>query len=339
MNTNTSFAPKSRNSILPNRSGKAAGAVIAVVAIIAIAALVWFFVFRSGGGASGGMVSKYIPKDVTAYGGVDMAGLMSSDVYKAFKPQVDAALSAGPMKEATEKTGVTPEKISALAFAMGATPADMLVTVKGDLDAEKINAAMKEQMKEGFAEIDLEGSKFVNLGMGGYSFGDDGVMIGGTQNMVASALKVSKGGESVEKSADLPALAKNVDTGATFWAVGAVPKDAIENAKSIPMVGNLVGSVTHTALSVDVGSGLNIQLAVKMGSDDAATQAKTAIDGFVAMGKTEAEKVPDIGADLKKVIDGLKVEVSGSILKFSVEIDSATTNKFIEMAKKQGGLG
>lgn len=349
MNQVMGNAAGGRRSLIPNRSGKAVPIVLGVIVLAAIAFAVWWFAFRKAGGEASKLISSYIPKDVQVVGGLDVKGFYDSTIYKELGPELEKQITGEKeYKEFAEKTGFDFKKVETVAFGASQLPLPMragteekdpkfVAVVKGSWDNAKMMAFMKEQAGDGGEEKDLEGVKaFVDKrGKGAMGFPADGLLLAGTPDTFTTAVKLSKGtGESVDSNAELSAIRKFVDEGATLWFAMAIPKEALEAAPG----GEMFGKASHMALSVDLGSGIELKSAVKMGSSEEATKAQTQIKMGIGLAAGFAASVPDVGEDLKKIVEGVKVEVDGDVLTVSASASADTVKKLIEVGKKQGML-
>ncbi|GMV40481.1 MAG: hypothetical protein AMXMBFR64_21970 [Myxococcales bacterium] len=332
-----------------NRSGKAAPIILGVVVLAAIAFAVWWFAFRKAGGDASKLVTNYIPKDVQVVGGFDVKGFYDSTIYKELGPEIEKKINGDKsFKEMSDKAGFDYKKVATIAFGASKLPMPMargsedgdpkfVAVVTGSWDSTKMMGFLKESAGEKGEEKDIEGVKTITdkRGKGTVGFPADGVLLAGTPEMFGTAVKLSKGtGESVDANADLKAIRKHVDEGATFWMAMAIPKEALEATPGAEMF----GKASHVALSVDLGGGIELKSAIKMASAEEATKAQTQIKMGIGLGAGFAASVPDIGEDLKKIVESVKVEVAGDVLTMSASASADQVKKLIEAGKKQGML-
>jgi hypothetical protein len=334
-------------SILPNRSGKAAPIILGVIVLAAIGVAVWWFAFRKGGGEASKLASNYIPKDVQVVGGFDAAEFYNSAIYKELGPEIEKKLADDKQfQEMTTKAGFDYKKVEAVAFGvsnisgmMGRSgeekaPPKFVAAVKGTFDSAKMMTFLKESAGSKAEEKDLEGVKAIVAGNEGAvgMLGDD-VLLAASPDWFATSVKLSKGtGDSVEKNADLAGIRGHIDDGATFWVAAALPKEAMEAAPG----GEMFAKASFAAFSVDLSSGIDLKSAIKMGSGDDANKASSQIKMGIGLASGFAASVPDIGETLKKLVEGVKVEVDGDVLKVTASASSDDVKKLIEAGKKQG---
>ena len=337
-----------RSSILPNRSGKAAPIVLGIIVLAAIGVAVWWFVLRGGGGEAAKLVSSYIPKDVQVVGGVDVKGFYDSTVYKELGPDIEKKLSEDKnYKAMSEKSGFDYKKVETIVFGasditamMGRSGGDkkdpkFVAAVKGGWDAAKMMGYMKEMAGDKAEEKDVEGVKALadKKGKGTVGFIGDDVLLAATPDFFAQSVKLQKGtGESADNNADLKAVRGQIDEGATFWIAAVLPKEAMEAAPGAEMF----GKASHAAISINFGSGIELKTAVKMASKEEATKAQSQIQMGIGMAGGFAAGVPEVGEDLKKLVDSVKVEVDGDMLKISASASQDVVKKLIDTGKKQG---
>lgn len=338
-----------RPSLRVNRSGKAAPIILGIVVLAAIGFAVWWFAFRTGGGQASKLVTNYIPKDVQVVGGLDVKGFYDSAIYKELGPLLEKKLAEDKgYKEMSEKAGFDYKKVETVAFGASKLPMPMrsgsdeadpkfVAVVTGTWDSAKMMGFMKETAGEASEEKDFDGVKAIvdKGGKGALGFPSDGVLLAGSPDMFGTAIKLSKGtGESVDANVELAAIRKHVNEGATLWIAMAIPKEALAAAPG----GEMFGKASYVALSVDLGSGIDLKSAVKMGSGEEATKAQTQIKMGIGLAAGFAASVPDIGEDLKKIVETVKVEVDGDILTVTATASADQVKKLIEAGKKQGML-
>lgn len=345
MNQFQGNATGARRSLLPNRSGKAVPIVLGVIVVAAIAFAVYWFAFRKAGGDASKLVTSYIPKEVQVVGGLDVKGFYASPLYADLGDFEKKITEDKKFKAMSEKTGFDYKKVETVAFGIGDVTSMMgragdgekapkfVAVVKGSWDSAKMMSSMKEMAGDKAEEKDIEGVKaMVSKGVSA-GFPAEGVMLAGSADMFATAIKLSKGtGESVDANAEIGAVRKFVDEGATFWVAGVVPKEAAGQ-----MPGDF-GTPSAGALSISLASGIEVKGAVKLASAEEATKAQTQLKMGIGLASGFAASVPDVGEDLKKIVEGVKIEASNDVLTVSASASADVVKKLIAAGKKQGML-
>lgn len=334
-----------------NRRGNAKLIIIGAIALVAIAALIYFLMGGGGGGEGQKVASSVIPSNVAAYGAVDGKGLRDSALYKSFQTEIDAAMAAGPVKEAMEKSGLKPDSFDSLVFGVESYdqsgPPKAVMALSGSFDGAKVIAAIKEEAGEGSVEKDLEGKKFHSDPSGEMGVVDmgNGMLLFGSEGMVGQALKVSAGGaDSVAKNEGLKAVAGAIDTGATMFMAGAMPKEAaaVGDAPFLPGGLGEVAKATHFGVSVDLSSGITLKSSMAMASEDGAKAFAEGLPAAISMAKGGLgmamagggdNPMAALKGDLEAVLDSVKAQANGKIAVVSMTVSQDTVDKIIKMAK------
>jgi hypothetical protein len=325
--------------------GNAKVVVIAVVAV-ALLAVVAYFVLSGGGGGSD-VTSRFIPKEASVVGSVNVAGLLKSPMYKHVEPMVKEAQEGAEYKAIQEKTGFQLDQLHTVAFGMtdvgatGGEPAGV-AAITGSFDANKLIAEAKSSMGEGAEETDISGVKFVSSpgDPGGVAAFDASTLLAGTKDAVGKAVQVAGGSaESTAKNEGLAAVRKRIDTGATFWVVGAVPKEAMAMGEGmLPPGMDAIKKLTHGGMSVDLKSGVAIKVVGELGTEEDAKAVAAQVQGLLGMARGFGMgAVPEeMKADVNKVLDGITFGNDGTAAVITVSVDQATVDTLVEAAKKQG---
>ncbi|TNF25303.1 MAG: hypothetical protein EP329_23375 [Deltaproteobacteria bacterium] len=314
------------SSVLARRPrGKAPIALIAILAVVVIA-VVLFLVLRGGGGggAAAQLASAHIPAEADYVGGVDVQGVLKSDLFKS--ALADAGLSLDAVDKQLAEQGIKLTDLKTLAFGAiqgeGGVPSGVIAIGNGAFDATKVKGAITSakmaelaamgEMPVRFEEIEVIDPQTVVLGSG---------------DLVKKSMGIASGAsKSVDSREELKALRASVDQGATFWFAGPVPK-GMERMGGLGMLGGGdLGEPTHIAVSANIGSKIDVRLAIRFASGDAGAAASQ-LDSMLGLAAGMAEG-PE--ADL---LSSLDISGSGQVMTVSVTL----TKDFIEKAAKGGG--
>jgi len=322
------------SSVLARRPrGKAPVALIAIIAVVAIAVVLFFLLRGGGGGAAADLASAHIPAEADYVGGVDVQGMLKSDLVKGLLTENGMSIDAVSAKLAEQ--GIKLEDLKTLAFGAvlgeGGVPSGIIAVGKGTFDATKVKGAIDGAKMAELAAMGDMPVKFEQI-----EVADPQTVVLGSGDLVAKSMGIAGGSsKSVDSREELKALRAAIDQGATFWFAGPVPAGmggmgGLSGLGMLAGPGNDLGDPTHIAVSANIGSTLDVRLAVRFSSGDVgavASQMDSAL-GMMSglMSGPEAE-----------LLDSLDISGSGQVLTISASL----SKDLIEKAAKGelGGMG
>ncbi|PIE18190.1 MAG: hypothetical protein CSA66_05050 [Proteobacteria bacterium] len=309
-----------------DRRGNAAVIIIGVVAVAAIAFAVYWFALRGGGGEASKLVSGFVPVEADFVGGVDVDGVVKSELIKGIAASQGVKLDA--VKAKLAERGLDLDTLKTLAFGAdapegGQMPTDFVAVATGTFDATALKGAMATA-KVAAAAKGVKGLDLSNL-----EVLDSGLVIGGSGSLLDKSKALAGGsGRSADDNADLKAVRGAINEGATFWIAGPIPADVpLDGLDMMGSLGTKVGKPTHFAISADASNKLELEVAVRF--DGEVSDMVNQLEGMLSMAKAFAS------GPQGEVLDSLDLGGSGQILRASLRLSQAA----IETLAKQDGEG
>lgn len=274
-----------------------------------------------GGGADS---AKLIPDAATMVVGVDVAGLLKSDVYTSNKDMIEKG-DAKEMMDAAAACNVPMDKWKSVTVGMDMTKNAFAAVVNADgIGKEENLTCMHGKIKEkkGSEPWKLEekdGKKVLTMEDGGVGYiVNEGSLVVASKDWAASVKDLIDGkGKSVFDGA-LKDVIGRADTGKTIWGAGTLPAEMLK--------GSPADGAKDAAGSIDLSGGVAVAASVGFGSADDATKKKDELKAaFDALkGAAGAKGVP------QAVVDSVTIDASGSAVTFAVKASSDDVKKIKE---------
>ncbi|MCA9709149.1 MAG: hypothetical protein KDK70_25115 [Myxococcales bacterium] len=284
------------------------------------------------GGA--GDAAKYIPEAATVVGGVNIAAVQESQPWKDNKGMLESqgkevldAMSAcnlGLDKWKSVTFGVDPnspdEKMAAVVVADGLGKKENLDCAAGKL---------KEKVGEDPWTAEEDGKVLkMKDGTVAYVVNENTLAVAG-KGWAEDVKKLTAGEGKSAFDGSLKDVIGRTDTSKHIWFAGLVP----DSAKGMAKAAGDVGDPKDVAGWMDVGSGLEVFLAVGFASGDEATKAKDAGEaawtGFKGM-------IGQFGVP-QGVIDSVKFDTSGNAATVTAKASSEDLTAIQAKVKEQMG--
>ncbi len=284
------------------------------------------------GGASSDPV-KLVPDVATMVGGVNVKGLMSSQLYADHKETFESG-ETKEMMEAAKGCKLDPNGVSGMVF--GADPASngfvVVISAPGIGKEDNLNCiAGKVKEKAGEDPWTLEekdGKKVLSMQGGegiGYLVGDDMIAVAST-SWADSVKQLIDGKGAAAVDGTLKDLVGRAPKDKHIWFAGSIPADAAAGLKGTPGE-----SVKDFSGGLDVSNGLAVSLAAGVGTPENATalqgELQKQFDGLKGM-------APAIGIP-QGVVDSVKIAAAEA----SVTVHLSASNDDLKALKdKMGGM-
>lgn len=249
------------------------------VALLGVAAC------KGGGGES----AKFIPEAATVVGGVDLAGLQGTQSWKDNKEMALAQVKE-PIA-AMEKCNLGLDKWKSVTFGTDPNGGEKLAAVvvaDGLGKKENLDCAAGEIKKASGGEKDPwtaeEDGKVLKMEDGAVAYVvDDNTVVLASKDWAEDVKKLVGGEGKSAFDGKLKDVIGRTDTGKHVWFAGLLPDDAKGAAK---MAGD-IGEPQDVAGWMDMGSGLELWVAVGLKDSDQAGKAKETLsasfEGMKAM--------------------------------------------------------
>jgi hypothetical protein len=297
---------------------------------------------KAGGGAAPGpstglgMVSgddlSLLPADSEVVLGLNLAQLQQSALWKQFAPKL-MEKAASELADFKTACGFDPlEAVKSLSAGMktaGDDKADGVVVVHGP-DKGKVMACLpkaKEEAAKKGGDVTIDGDVFSFKGKNGesmfWTFVNNDTMVGavGPSSSKDSLRAAAKGGSALKTSQTFVEMHSKINTKESLWFLvnGNAPfmaKAAQAGVKPKAVFG-----------SVNVTDGLTVDMRIRLGSPDEATQLVT-----MAKGQTNNPQV-------KQMFDKLDVTSDGADAKISVAMSNQKLQQLMGLVGGMMGGG
>jgi hypothetical protein len=285
-------------------------------------------------GRGGPAELQYVPRDAAVIAYVDVRAIMSSELRQ--KVNNLAPGHENGQRELQDRTGINLEtdidRVVACLYpareALG-THGSGMVLARGRFDEVKVEALMREHG----AQVETYNGKRLIVahvpGKGDSGEGQDFAVafiepgfvgLGGTK-LVQAAIDLHQGGDnpqtglaSVTGNDELMNLVRSLDSG-NAWAVGRF--DALTASGRLPAnIMSQIPAITWFSVSGQIDTGLRGVVRAEARDEEAATNLRDVIRGFMALGKMQAASKPQF----QSVIQSLELGGTGTTVALSFNI-------------------
>lgn len=279
---------------------------------------------------SGDLAKLPVGSDVVA--GLDIAQLQSSALWTEFiAPAVLKDDVKAKLDEFKQKCDLDPfTAIKTVTIGLTTTSQDAVAIAHG-LDKAKV-AACAEKMKAdpaGKIDVAVDGEVTILKPKGGgmpvaFTFaGDDAVIVVGSKADAAGVKAAAGAMGGLSSSAGFVDIYNKLPNGKALWMVGNGKLKQLEGFAKLGM------KATHVFGTLDTSAGLDLDLRLRLASEDQATQSATMLKSQLGPSK-----------DLLK-LDKMECVADGSDLKINMVVSKANLGPMIEslkgVAKMMGG--
>ena len=272
-------------------------------------------------GRGGPQELKYVPNRVAVVAYADVHEVMTSEV--RHRVHEAAPVPEDGQKEFENHTGINIETdIDHVVACLDPGPQNDngsgMVLARGRFNDAKIESLMRAHG----AQVDEYRGKRVitaaNHGPESFSvaFVQPGLVAVGSSGMVRKAIDLQKDGDNVTNNDELMNLVRSLD-GGNAWAVGRF--DALRSKAGLPeSMSSQIPPITWFSVSSHVNGGIRGVIRAETSDEQAATNLRDVVRGFMALAKLQAGAKPEFQAMLQSL------ELSGTgktvALSFSVPV-------------------
>jgi len=301
----------------PSRAHERGGAgtwLLVLLVLGGIAFAVYWFVLREQGGGAGNassLAAKVVPAGADTVAGVDLKALLTNPDFDALAKERGIDLAAVRAKLA--EAGMKPEDLEALVVALDQPDAgqpETLVAVKVSGDPKAAKAALtaaKDLLPMGLgARVDLSNVEAF----------DGGIVLAGGGPFFDGAVKRVRG-EASDPGTELLGLLDAVDGSGHLWVAMSLAGRFKDKGLSGPekmILGDAIP--THAALSVKLGSKIEIKGAARLQGGDAGKIADS-LGGMLSLAGGR------LGKDIGEVLKALEIGSKGDAVTFAVALTPA----------------
>lgn len=266
------------------------------------------------GGANADAV-KLIPEEAEFIVGMSPSTITGSEAYKEFSAELEKEDEYKEAMAAAEKCGLEPTKFDAVVVGANQSE-DMVVIVVGSGIGEDDNASciIKEIQKasgdEEAAEVTKEdGKKVIEFTDGRAYLVNNNMLALATTSWQDKIGELIDGKGTAAVDGSKKDLYGKVNASAAIWFIAEIPQ---ELAGMAAMAAPEATEVKTVAGSVDLSKGVAVDFVAGFDAEDKATATATKIQEMFDGIKGEAP------AEFSGVIESVKIEASGSDVKFGV---------------------
>lgn len=268
---------------------------------------------------------QYLPRTAAVVAYANVAQVMNSDLRQRMRAGFAGRLNEDGQRQFAERTGVDIEHdIDRIVACLDPSSTDGqpgagLVLARGRFDAVKIEALMREHD----AQVETyKGKRLIvaqSLPPGAPSFSlafvDPGLIAFGTTILVRRAIDLKTGGgDSAATNDELMAQVRGLDQG-DAWAVGRF--DVLRAKARLPEgLANQLPPITWFAASGHVDTGIRGTLRAEARDDEAATNLRDVVRGFVALARLQTGSKPE----LQGLLQSLELSGTGKTVALSFDV-------------------
>lgn len=285
----------------------------------------------------GGDAAKFIPEAATVVGGVDLAGLQGTQSWKDNKEMALASVKE-PIA-AMEKCNLGLDKWKSVTFGVdpnGDEKVAAVIVADGLGKKENLDCAAGEIKKASGGEKDPwtaeEDGKVLKMEDGNVAYVvDDNTVVMASKAWAEDVKKLTKGEGKSAFDGGLKDVIGRTDTGKHIWFAGKLPDDA----KGMAKAAGDIGEPQDVAGWMDMGSGLELFVAVGLKDADQAGKAKETLtaqfEGMKAMAGQFG--IP------QGVVDSVKFDTKDTAVTVSAKASDEDMKKIQEgVMKNMGGM-
>ena len=247
---------------------------------------------------------EYVPSKVAIVAYADVQAVMTSEL--RHKVHEAAPLHEDGQKEFENQTGINIETdIDHVVACLDPGPQDHngsgMVLARGRFNDAKIESLMRAH---GARVEDYRGRRVItaeNHGPESFSvaFVQPGLVAVGSSAMVRSAIDLQHGGDNITNNDEMMNLVRSLD-GGNAWAVGRF--DALRSKARLPeAMSSQIPPITWFSVSSHVNGGIRAVIRAETSDEQAATNLRDVVRGFMALAKMQAGAKPEYQAMMQSL--------------------------------------
>jgi|SRR4051812_21499043 hypothetical protein len=296
---------------------------------------------------------SYIPADAAVVAYANVGEIMSSQLRQRLKQSMPDERG---QREFQEATGIDIERdiqyVVAAVIAPGSTTTSGLVVARGNFNPTQLETLAREH---GGVIEDYKGKRLIKVSHApedtrvqaeadpsgtprlhqqthpmALAFLEPGLVSIGSEEAIKSSIDASLTARSITSNDDMMELVSDIERGNNAWAVGRF--DALANQARLPdQIRNQIPSVKTFAVMTHIDGGVSGTLRAEARDDQAADNLRQVVQGFLALGRMQAQSDPKVAAMLQT----LQLSGSGKTVALSFTVPS----EIFEMLPKPGSGG
>jgi hypothetical protein len=267
--------------------------------------------------AAGRADLDYVPADASLVAFADVREVMASDLRRRLQ-ELEPHGERG-RQQFESHTGINLESdVDSIVMAMlpEAGKGEAFVIVRGRFNEVRIESLARER---GAAPETYEGVRlFTKTGSGEagtLAFLGSGLMAVGQDSAVRRAIDARKSGRGIATNAEIMKLIGEIESGTNAWAVGRF--DAIANRASLPdSVASQIPAIQWFSAGGRVNGGVSGLFRAEARDDQAATNLRDVLRGFLALAKMQAGSRPE----MQTMLQSLELGGTGKTVDLSFSV-------------------
>jgi hypothetical protein len=275
-----------------------------------------------GRSRSGPQELAYVPGGVAVVAYADVHQVMTSELRQ--KVHEAAPVPENGQKEFENQTGINIETdidhiVACLDPGENGQNGSGMVLARGRFNDAKIESLMRAH---GARVEDYRGKRFITAeehhGPESFSvaFLQPGLVSVGTTSMVKKAVDLQSGGDNVTNNDEMMALVRSLESG-NAWAVGRF--DALRTKAHLPdAMSSQIPPIKWFSVSSYVNGGIRGVIRAETSDEQAATNLRDVVRGFMALAKMQANAKPEYQA----MLQSLELGGSGKTVALSFAVPS-----------------
>ncbi len=271
---------------------------------------------------------QYIPRDAALIAYADVQQIMASELRQKLRKVIPAEDNG--QREFQDRTGINIETDIDRIFACVRPEADTahlpgagMVLARGRFDEVRIESLMREHGAhvESYNTKRLVVADVGHAGGFGVAFVEPGLVAVGSTRLVQTAIDLHQGGDNAQagrssatSNDELMNLVKSLDAG-NAWAVGRF--DVLTARANLPQgVAERLPAITWFSASSHINGGLSGVVRAEARDEEAASNLRDVVRGFLALAKLQAGSRPDMQA----MIQSLELGGTGKTVALSFAV-------------------
>lgn len=258
---------------------------------------------------------SYVPADATVVGYANVGEVMGSQLRQRLKERMPEERG---QQEFQDATGIDIERDIdyIVAAAVGGVPDNPngLVIARGRFNTTQLETLAREH---GGVVEEYKGKRLVKVsgnaerrdtteahphhpGSMALAFLEPGLVAIGSEPSIKSSIDAEMSAQSITSNNDMMELVSDIERGNNAWAVGRF--DAIANQAHLPeQIRSQIPAVKTFAVMSHIDGGVTGTLRAEARDDQAAENLRQVVQGFLALGRMQAQSDPKVAAMLQSL--------------------------------------
>lgn len=281
---------------------------------------------------------SYVPADAAVVAYANVGEVMASQLRQRLKERMPEERG---QEEFQQATGIDIERdidyiVAAAATGVPGNP-NGLVIARGRFNTTQLETLAREH---GGVVEDYKGKRLIKVhgegnrrdghpGAMALAFLEPGLVAIGSESSIKSSIDAEMSAQSITSNNDMMELVSDIEGGNNAWAVGRF--DAIAGQAHLPeQIRAQIPAVKTFAVMSHIDGGVTGTLRAEARDDQAAENLRQVVQGFLALGRMQAQSDPKVAA----MLQSLQLSGSGKTVALSFSVPA---EMFDMLPKPPGG--